>query len=444
MDILKLDIKDYIPNVIEVYTKIFGEEYRELINERIKSGEIITYFTKEIIRGYMYFLKDCKARELSIRFLGKIGIDVSKLEEKSFAEEISGNIRYLAREYIGGSLGFTYLPEHNLIGIRAFDRNVQEKNKQYSRDIIENQIRFLNFYLGEERIFDEKELGEFLKTDEFKQINIKIQEYIKIYNKIFQEYEKYCEELEKNEEIAIKRTSEKNRAILNRLNNVFIDGNSKEILDTIFEQPKIVVFFKSVKKPILFYTIRDGGFLDYIMLHEYCHLIEIPVKAGGYQGAGFDYGEEINPYMKDKRKYERLNENFTDIFASRATKMLHKKGIYMLELPGLTRNNTMDVNTSNITKKMLIPFLKDYKEEIIRARMTGDLESLFNLVGRDNFEELNDCINKVDYLVFEKELEKSLTKKEDDKVTKEYKKELQRLDKIYYNMREYSLGDEAR
>lgn len=444
MDILNLDIKDYIRNVVEVYTKIFGEEYRRVIEERIKSGEIITYFTKEIIRRYMYFLKDCKARELSIKFLSKIGIDVSKLDGKSFAEEISGNIRYLAREYIGGSLGFTYLPEHNLIGIRAFDKRMQEQNKGYGRDIIENQINFLNFYLGEERIFDEKELEEFLKTDEFKQINIKIQEYIKIYDKIFQEYEKYCEELEKIEELAIKRTSEKNRAILDRLNNVFIDKNGKEILDTIFEQTKIMVSFKAVKKPILFYTIRDGGFLDYTMLHEYCHLIETQGENEESMSTGFDYGEEINPYIKDKRKYERLNENITDIFASQATRMLHKKGIYMLEPSSLTRNNTMDANTSSITKKMLIPFLKDYKEEIIRARLTGDLESLFNIIGRDNFEELNDCINKVDYYVFEKGLEKSLEKKRDNEVTKEYKQELQRLDRIFSNMKEHALGNVAR
>lgn len=444
MDISNINIKKYIPNVIEVYTKIFGEEYRNLIEERINNGEIITYFTKEIIRKYMYFLKDCKARELSIKFLSKIGIDVSKLERKSFSKEITGNIRYLAREYIGGSLGFTYLPQHNLIGIRAFDKKVQEQNKGYGRDIVENQIRFLNFYLGEERIFDEEGLEEFFKTDEFNKINIKIQEYIKIYNTIFKEYEKYCEELETSEELAIKKSLVDNKNILNKLNNIFIEGNSKEVLDAIYEQAKIMVSFKRKKRPILFFTIREGGILDYTMLHEYCHLIEMPVKDGKYQGTGFDYGEEINPYMKDKRKYERLNETITDIFASQATRMLHKKGIYMLEPPSLTNDNIMDANTSSITKKMLIPFLKEYKKEIIKARMTGNLQSLFDIIGKENFEELNDCINKVDYLVFEKGLEKRLKNKKDDEVTKEYRQELQRLDKIYSNMKEHSLGDEAR
>lgn len=184
--------------------------------------------------------------------------------------------------------------------------------------------------------------------------------------------------------------------------------------------------------------------LDYSMLHEYCHLIETYKRNGKYKGAGFDSDEEKNPYREDKRKYERLNENITDIFAIEATRILHGKGTYMLEPKELTENNTMDVNTSSITKNMLFPFLKSYKKEIIRARITGDMERLFSIIGKDNFEELNDCINRVDYLLG-KGLKRSLDENgKDDKLVEEYRAQLKRLDRIYFNMKEHSIEDEER
>ena len=113
-------------------------------------------------------------------------------------------------------------------------------------------------------------------------------------------------------------------------------------------------------------------------------------------------------------------------------------------------SNIMDANTSSITKNMLMPFLKRYKEQIIRARITGDINSLLEVVGKGNFEELNDCINVVDYFIYEKGLSKILEKRAnndrkekekdiestEEEVIEEYEKQLQRLDRIYISMEE--------
>ena len=450
MNILNIDVKDYIPNVIEAYIKIFGEEYRDIIQERINSAKIITYKTEQGIEDYVIFLENCKARELSIKFLKEIGVDVSCLEGKSYTEEVPSNIKRLISEYIGGYSGFTYLPEQNYIGIRAFDKKVQEKNKEYSEDIIEKQIEFLNFFLfgeDEEGILDREDLEEFKKTDEYRKIYDNIQEYIKIYNRIFGEYERYSETLEPYREFAKKRREEEiseTKEFKDILGQIGEIEGSEEVLRIIFIEGKLFVTFKNVNTPILFFTIKEGGMLDYSMLHEYCHLIETYKRNEIYVGCGFDGDEEKNPYREDKRKYERLNENITDIFAIEATRILHGKGTYMLEPKELTENNTMDVNTSSITKNMLFPFLKSYKKEIIRARITGDMERLFSIIGKDNFEELNDCINRVDYLLG-KGLKRSLDENgKDDKLVEEYRAQLKRLDRIYFNMKEHSIEDEER
>lgn len=147
MDSLKINIEKYLEDIINVYVKIFGEQYRSIIEERIRGTEFIEYKTEESVRNYIFFLENCKAQELSIKFLKEIGIDVSSLEGKPYTEELPDDIRKLIREYIGGISGFTYLPEENILGIRAFDKNVQEANKEREDEIERNQIQFLSFLL---------------------------------------------------------------------------------------------------------------------------------------------------------------------------------------------------------------------------------------------------------------------------------------------------------
>ena len=139
MDILNINLEEYFGEIIDVYTQIFGNEYREIIEEKIKNADYVTYSTANDVSKYIIFLEDCKARELSIKFLKEIGIDVSKLEGKKLTEEVPNKIRRLITEYIGGYSGFTYKPEQNIIGIRAFDKNVQKENKEYMKEIIKNQ-----------------------------------------------------------------------------------------------------------------------------------------------------------------------------------------------------------------------------------------------------------------------------------------------------------------
>ena len=191
MDSLKINIEKYLEDIINVYVKIFGEQYRSIIEERIRGTEFIEYKTEESVRSYIFFLENCKAQELSIKFLKEIGIDVSSLEGKPYTEELPDDIRKLIREYIGGISGFTYLPEQNTLGIRAFDKNVQEANKEREDEIERNQIQFLSFLLEDEELYSKSDVEEFFKTAKGQEIYIKIQEYIEIYNRIFGEYQEF-------------------------------------------------------------------------------------------------------------------------------------------------------------------------------------------------------------------------------------------------------------
>lgn len=190
--------------------------------------------------------------------------------------------------------------------------------------------------------------------------------------------------------------------------------------------------------PAIFFTVRPSynGVLDIAYIHEFIHaLLYFSLYNIGW-GTGFDYmcdNPILNPYRKDKRKYERLNETITDIYAVKVKNILHKKGIYLFEPKELTNEDKSEWNnTSPIVRKMLVPFLETFHHEIILSLLTANHSILLDKIGSDNFEELNDCINKVDYLIIcGLDLEHPEHKPE---LVIEYKKEMSRLEEIYHNM----------
>lgn len=449
MDSLKINIEEYLEDIINVYVKIFGEQYKSIIEERVRSTEFIEYKTEQSVRNYIFFLENCKAQELSIKFLSKIGIDVSSLEGKPYTEELPDDIRMLIREYIGGISGFTYLPQQNTIGIRAFDKKVQEANKGREDEIERNQIQFLSFLFEDEELYSKSDIEEFFKTPKGEETYKKIQEYIEIYNRIFGEYQEFENTLEpyrqyvKNREGKKISETEEFKEILEKIGDT---EENRKILEYVLTGRKLMTIAgKELKRPTIFFNrfvseLEKGGMDDYTLLHEYCHAIEMHKENGETTGdsliSGFDLINEnqLNPYRKDKRKYERLNETITDIFSVEATRILHSRGIYISEPRELTNEDILDCNTSIILKKLLMPFVTEYKDNIVRARITGDMQNLFNIIGRENFESLNDCINKIDYLITEG-LEKDLKSgKNDSELVKEYNKQKSRIEEIYRNM----------
>ena len=449
MDSFKINIEKYLEEIIDIYIKIFGNQYRNIIEERVRSTEFIEYNTEQSVRSYIFFLENCKAQELSIKFLREIGIDVSSLEGKTYTEELPGDIRRLIREYIGGISGFTYLPEHNTLGIRAFDKKVQDANKEREDEIERNQIQFLNFLFEDEEFYSKPDVEEFFKTPKGKETYKKIQEYIEIYNSIFREYKEFENTLEPYKKYVQDRKNikfsetEEFKEILEKIGDT---EENRKILEYVLTERKLMTIAgKDFKRPTIFFTrfvseLEKGGMDDYTLLHEYCHAIEMHKEKTGVEEDYFVSGLDIidqnesNQYRNDKRKYEILNETITDIFSVEATIILHTRGIYISEPQELTNEDILACNTSIILKKLLLPFVTKYKEKIVRARITGDMQSLFNIIGIENFESLNDCVNKIDHLILEG-LEKDLkSKRNDSELIKEYNRQKRRIEEIYRNM----------
>lgn len=581
MDVFTLDFSKYYDDIILALKEVFGYEYGDIIEERFKSIYITTYANKSGIINYYWFLESIKSKELCIKFLNRIGIDTSKYNITSYADDFTGELETYIDGYLNGQNAFKcqLLPD----SFRAFN---QEKAKD--SNVTDTQIKFINFIRKNREPITEETYDEFKKTSEYEEILTIAQRYNEIYDelavemnaylesiKIYKDYNKsenerykkilesaaltlysriayqlpdeildvlnkcdtfeniiskffgttidsklYLEYFSVEDELKLNspNTSDYDKKWIMyyrkkyfqnmgldidawnddyheimkredaqklippqdvimqiedgktvqlqmanfkfvRENDTFIRASkkfgetdhNKNLLYNIMKDPQVCITGGSSPTktfiPLMFLTMRgyQCGIMDYIVLHEIIHAIEAEkifnTTIKGDFRCGFEpciYGSKVSlyPHAKTRRKYERFNETMTDMFALEARGVLHKKGIYFMEPKEHTKTYEGDHNTSKLLKEMLKPFLDNYRPLIINARILGTMDRLKYRIGEENFEELNDIIDFVDSLV-EKGLEVKTTQNiNDDPLVIEFKKQIQRLAKVYASMAE--------
>ena len=193
-------------------------------------------------------------------------------------------------------------------------------------------------------------------------------------------------------------------------------------------------------KPIMFYTLRDSefGLLSHTFMHECGHAIDKTADGCGFEPiSDFTSDVQINQYNNNYRKYERFNETINDIFTMQANEYLWTKGIYLIEPQEYTKTNRVDNNTSHIIKQLLYPLLDKFHDQVVKAKLHVDKSELTSYIGEDNFEDLVDVINKVDYLVYQGLMREINNNNKNSELVKEYERQVARLKKIYQNIDEY-------
>ncbi len=112
-------------------------------------------------------------------------------------------------------------------------------------------------------------------------------------------------------------------------------------------------------------------------------------------------------------------------------------GIYLFEDKSLIKPYD-NINTDSILRRILEPFVNDYFDILIEAMMVGDLNILYDRVGKDNVMKLNEVINYVDFLIDKFHLVKEID--EDSNCSQVYKKYIEEVEEvlnIYEQMRNY-------
>lgn len=203
---------------------------------------------------------------------------------------------------------------------------------------------------------------------------------------------------------------------------------------------------------VLFCTLVTSslGHVDAVMIHEFIHLIFQIFVNDEYKVSGFEMlyldcnndkikePKNLNPYNKNYRINERFNETIVDILTDKVLYMLHKMwGIYLFEDKSLVKPYD-NINTDSILRRILEPFVNDYFDILIEAMMVGDLNILYDRVGKDNVLKLNEVINYVDFLIDKFHLIKEIDEDPDcSQVYKKYIEEVEEVLNIYEQMRNY-------
>ena len=587
---LSIDFKRLLPFVVDAFTKVYGEEYQDIIFQRINNALIIPYYNIIGLNDYISCIKRCKRREYAIEFLDKIGVDVEKYKKNNYMQRLDDEVENLLEYYIGGSyFGFCEYTDSSS-PLKAF----KSSNVRDSEKLLENKIKIINFLLDDahEQI-TEKNFDLFVETEEYHRILEKIDKLNIVYEQLLLEYRKWEQQLHPYEQFVESETKRKEEIIERKKESLFLDiylklptviinaisdktleekmniifgyldisfvttiesfssekmkkleSKGVSLTDTSFiiclqakflmrlgldvmnkflsyrfclneedidnyltflNQPNIKQYIPSddlinyitsareskyeealreyfmtredfinakeifsindesglnfiyeiIKKKmtcvtvggaikddnefisVMYYAIINGsaGSLSYSFMHECGHIIDQVSP----NGTGFEDFRKIdnNPYDNSFRKYEKFNEAINDIFTIEAVELLQKQGIYLIEPLEFTLSDVSNHNTALITKNLLKPLLLKFRQQVIRAKVKADHNELIKYIGKDNFEELVDVVNKVDYLSRNGVVPKIDTSP-DDEMVKEYFEQVKRVKRIYSNIDYYS------
>lgn len=273
--------------------------------------------------------------------------------------------------------------------------NDKETNDYKRECIIEDRIKYFTL-IG---IYDGTPKEEFINSKLAKSN----EPDISFIDSVIKAKEKCVQELEEEYLIATS-TYKENEEYIKSLNLVEKD---LKVLDKI-KNKTICIELASLESNLNLITLlffSEGAALseykDVLFIHEINHIIESSIIGKDKDGVihyktGF---EELINIDDHERPYVIFSENINQQIAMEITELMHKDGVYLFDNPntskirGATTYEFFDDFTNN--------FYTSFKEILKIARTSNSLEPLYEVVGKDNFEKMNEIINEYSTLPIE-------------------------------------------
>lgn len=213
---------------------------------------------------------------------------------------------------------------------------------------------------------------------------------------------------------------------------------------------------KYVEYPILLMHIdNQNEYLDHFLIHELNHILELNLKNIENNECTYQCGfeilkgniglkkEEVSLEKRDeKRNYELFSEIINELIAQEISEIISKKGIYVFNTKDTKK--IKGASSYEQTKFLVWKFYETYKKEILEARKTGNIEIIYDTVGKDNFEALNQLFHEYEEKIYPLgpfklvEIYKNLQSNIDTPDTIMYKELMSKRDVILANMQEYN------
>ena len=128
-----LDFTENKNDILDALIEVYGSEFISLIQKRYNLIYFVPYVNYEGINSYYRFLVSCKSRELSLKMLKIVGVDVNKYDINNYADEFDGELKDICEKLLGGSYLFEPLFRDTPYGFRSF---IGKYNDGYTDDYI--------------------------------------------------------------------------------------------------------------------------------------------------------------------------------------------------------------------------------------------------------------------------------------------------------------------
>ena len=186
MNPFTLDFSANKNEILDSLIQVFGKKFASLIKRRFELIYFVPYVNYDGINSYYRFLIGCKSKELSLKMLKLIGINVDKYDVTSYADDFSDELNEICNQLLGGSYSFETLFDDTPYGFRAF---IDEYSYGYSDAyILEQKLLFINAVKSKDiDVITENNYYEFVNTLEYKRIEALAFYYLEIYKKLLEE-----------------------------------------------------------------------------------------------------------------------------------------------------------------------------------------------------------------------------------------------------------------
>ena len=433
-----------INNIDELYKKCSNKSLKLLkkINPSITLDNLDEYMNDEnIIKlNYLSELYNISLNEYTPFSKDFLEYEEELKKQKKIERQIKDKYYY---ELIFENLDL--IPDNKKEGLEEYRNNI-EKNYYLSREIkeilgysIENDSLLKAFSNESDEILLSKESSKW-KVDSIKEDRIK---FFNIWGiNLGNNYESYLENEEVKRIWPTKERIEKYEDLKRRINNdckneIFI--NSSFYKKTIKEIEQRDLLNKDDSFDANLYSSSNNTFLspnftkdengykessfiiinmdmykdfyrDHFIVHELNHLLELSLSfatSNYYKTTcGWDIQStiaeeerktkvDIRNNNSSKRNYELFNEIINEIIAGEISKTMKDNNLGVFEDP---KEAKYRFGTSYEHTRFLVEeFYNEFKDDIIKSRSNGNIDHILDIVGKDNFEELNNLF----YIFFE-------------------------------------------
>ena len=465
------DLKMAYKNVEKLLLLVDSEIAFENLNEKISSEHFSDL--KRIALEYQEKIKEYNAYKESFSKLYQSAKEIEEskvtLEKKHYKILIQENLDLIPDEekqdvidYLKGKNSSEPTIVNKLFGyglkipgtIENFSKENDAKlNDENTLDFVKNEIKNnrikyfklkginlgddYNAYLIDERV------KEIWPTEE------KVQRFIETKEQCISEYKKdyYLNNPEFKE-------------IRQRLDSIhLLDKESDLWNEDIFEEkltcvsPNIILTEHGYEMiPIVFvdFSMLESENKEHDIIHELNHVLELNLQSISkqeYNGTcGWDeLSGKINQThietdnSDEKRKYELFNEIINELIAQEICD-IHRKNNNEFIFDDQEHCKIKNTTSYERARFIVIDFFKEFKDKIIQSRGHGNIEIIYDEIGKENFEALNDLVNefhnKFSGTTYYRLLE-SFQKEETNELTKDYYDILYRKEEIMNNMHMY-------